>query len=210
VTPAARLEAGAAALGIALDTATRERLLAYCALLAKWNRVYNLTAVREPGAVITHHLLDSLAVLPHLETDSAADVGSGGGLPGIPIALARPGWRVVLVEASHKKASFLTQAKIELGLANVEVVCGRVERWVCPKPFGCVISRAYADLGEFVSGCAHLAAPGGTFAAMKGVYPYEEIARLPAGFALERVVKIALPGLGAARHLVLVRAAGRL
>ncbi|GAB4165137.1 MAG: 16S rRNA (guanine(527)-N(7))-methyltransferase RsmG [Rhodocyclaceae bacterium] len=205
MTPAERLEAGAAALGIDLDAAERERLLGHALLLAKWNRVYNLTALREPDSVLTGHLLDSLAVLPHLDTDSLADIGSGGGLPGIPLAIARPHWRIALVEASHKKASFLTQAKIELGLANVEVVCGRAEHWNSPRKFGCVISRAFSDLAGFVSGTAHLLAPGGTFAAMKGAHPSGEIARLPAGCALDRVVRLTVPGLAAARHLVIVR-----
>lgn len=207
MTPAEQLDAGAAALGIALPADTRERLLAYAALLAKWNRVYNLTALREPSSIVSHHLLDCLAVLPQLHTDSLADVGSGAGLPGIPLALARPDWRVALVESSHKKASFLTQAKIELEAANVRVVCERIEQWHPDERFGCVISRAYSDLAAFVGGCAHLVAPGGTFAAMKGVYPFEEIARLPEGFVLERVVALAVPGVEAARHLVIVRAA---
>lgn len=207
MTPAEQLEAGAAQLGIPLPAHTRERLLAHAALLAKWNRVHNLTALREPSSVVSHHLLDSLAVLPHLDTDTLADIGSGGGLPGIPLALARPDWRVALVEANHKKASFLTQARIELEAHNVSVVCERVEHWHSDEPFGCVISRASCDLAAFVTGCAHLVAPGGTFAAMKGVYPFEEIAQLPAGFVLERVVALAVPGVEAARHLVIVRAA---
>ncbi len=207
MTPAGQLDAGAAALGIALPADTRDRLLAYAALLAKWNRVYNLTALREPSSIVSHHLLDCLAVLPQLHTDSLADVGSGAGLPGIPLALARPDWRVALVESNHKKASFLTQAKIELQAANVRVVCERVEHWHPDERFGCVISRAYSDLAAFVGGCAHLVAPGGTFAAMKGVHPFEEIARLPEGFVLERVVALAVPGVEAARHLVIVRAA---
>lgn len=205
MNPADELQRGLEALGIPLPEQVRARLLAYCELLAKWNRTHNLTAVREAGEMVRRHLLDSLAVLPHLGCDSLADVGSGGGLPGIPLAIARPGWRVALIESSHKKASFLRQACIELGLANVEVVCERVESWRPRVPYACVISRAFSDIAEFLRASAHLATPDGTFAAMKGVYPHEELAQLPEGFALGRAVSLDIPGLDGARHLVILR-----
>lgn len=201
----AQLGAGVAALGLDLPPGAEAALEAYRALLAKWNRVYNLTALREQQTVVSHHLLDSLAVLPQLAGASLVDVGSGGGLPGIPLAIARPAWRVVLVEASHKKAAFLQQARIELGLANLTVVQARVEAWQPAGPFDTVISRAFSDLAEFVRLSAHLLAPGGTFAAMKGVYPDEELAQLPPGFALDRAVPLAVPGVEGRRHLILVR-----
>lgn len=204
-TQAPSLAQGLDQLGIELPEAAAAKLVAYGALLEKWNRVYNLTALRERQAVLTHHLLDSLAVLPQLRGASLADVGSGGGLPGIPLAIARPAWRVALVEANNKKATFLEQARIELGLTNVSVANERVESWRPPAPFDVVISRAFSDLAAFVRLTAHLLAPGGTFAAMKGVHPDEELAQLPAGFVLERAIPLTVPGVDGQRHLILLR-----
>ena len=177
----------------------------YLALLAKWNRTYNLTAVRDEAAMVGQHVLDSLAVLPWLTFDSLADVGSGGGLPGIPLAIARPEARVALVESNQKNAAFLQQAKIELGLANVEVVQARAEGWRPEPLFDTVTSRAFSDLAEFLRLTSHLLAAGGVFAALKGVYPYEEIAQIPAGFTLDKVIPLTVPQLEGARHLVLIR-----
>jgi 16S rRNA (guanine527-N7)-methyltransferase len=205
MNPADRLEVGLGALAVDLPVGTTGKLRAFAALLEKWNRTYNLTALRDADSVVSHHLLDSLAVLPYLACESLVDVGSGGGLPGIPLALARPEWRIALVEANHKKASFLTQAKIELALHNVIVVRERVEHWKPAHRFDCAISRAFAELARFVGACAHVVAPGGTFAAMKGVYPFEELGELPAGFAVERVIPLDVPGIAGARHLVLIR-----
>jgi 16S rRNA (guanine527-N7)-methyltransferase len=204
MTPRGALERGAQELGIALPGEARERLMAYISLLVKWNASYNLTAVREPEAMVSHHLLDSLAVLPHLPLDGAADVriadvGSGAGLPGIPLALARPQWQVALVEASQKKTAFLRQAKIELGLENVEVHEMRIESLLPARPFSLVISRAFSDLGEFISSCRHLLGAGGWFAAMKGRYPEAELAGVPGA----RVITLQVPFLNAERHLVL-------
>lgn len=199
------LRQGAAALGLSLDDAALGKLLDYLALLAKWNRVYNLTAVREESAMVTQHLLDSLAVLPHLPEGRLADVGSGGGLPGIPLAIAQPQREVVLVESNHKKAAFLEQARIELGLDQVGVAHERVEAYAPAAPFAVVISRAFSDLAEFARLAAHLLAPGGVLVAMKGVYPHEELAQLPPGVRLDRVVALRVPGLDAGRHLVLLR-----
>lgn len=198
------LASGIAALGLGLSRACQHRLTDYLTLLAKWNRTYNLTAVRDERAMVGYHLLDSLAVLPHLAGDSLADIGSGGGLPGIALAIARPQWRVALVEISQKKAAFLEQCKIELALRNVEVVHQRVEAWRPQALFATVIARALADLAEFVRLSEHLLAAGGTMAAMKGVYPYEELAQLPAGFASADVLPLRVPGVDGARHLVLI------
>ncbi|MFZ5509779.1 MAG: 16S rRNA (guanine(527)-N(7))-methyltransferase RsmG [Pseudomonadota bacterium] len=200
---AEQLARGIAALGLDLSAPQQDMLLAYARLLAKWNRVYNLTAVRDEDQMITHHLLDSLAVAPHLgDCTSLADIGSGGGLPGVPLAIARPQMRVALVESSHKKSSFLQQARIELALANVTVHCERAEAFQPATPFAVVISRAFSDLPDFVRAAGHLLAPDGRLLAMKGVYPYEEIAQLPAGWTVARVIPLAVPGLEAARHLV--------
>lgn len=209
MTAGEALEQGLRELALDIDEPQRRTLLDYVALLEKWNRTYNLTAVREPVAMVSHHLLDSLAVLPHLSLDAAArvaDIGSGAGLPGIPLAVARPQWQVTLVEASQKKAAFLRQACIALGLRNVSVHEGRVEAWRPAILFSLVISRAFADLAKFVAACAHLVSPGGALAAMKGTYPREELSRTPAGWNCANVVRLASPQLQAERHLVLCHA----
>jgi 16S rRNA (guanine527-N7)-methyltransferase len=154
--------------------------------------------------MLTHHILDSLAVVPHVQGPRILDVGSGAGLPGIPLAVALPAARVTLLDSNHKKATFLKQAAIELGIHNMDIVCERVETWTAPAPFDVVISRAFADLREFLAAAWRLCAPDGTLAAMKGVHPYEELAQLPPGFTLREVVALTVPGLTAQRHLVLV------
>lgn len=205
---AEELHAGIAELGLVLPAETEARLLAYLALLAKWNRTYNLTAVRDEAAMVSLHLLDSLAVLPHLGAiRSLADVGSGGGLPGIPLALARPELQVSLIESSHKKASFLKQAKIELELANVTIECARAEEAQASPPFAAVISRAFSDLADFVRVAGHLLAPGGRLLAMKGTHPQEEISRLPAGWRVQQCIPLGVPGLAAQRHLIVIERA---
>ena len=200
MTPDTALDRGLGEMGLALPAGARERLLDYVALLVKWNRTYNLTAVREPLAMVGHHLLDSLAVLPHLplaaERARLADAGSGAGLPGIPLAIARPRWRIALAESNQKKAAFLRQATIELALDNVEVHEGRVEAWRPQPLFDLVISRAFAALAEFIAACRHLVAPGGTLAAMRGVAP-------PALSADCSLIPLHVPLLDAQRHLVL-------
>ncbi|GIX29159.1 MAG: ribosomal RNA small subunit methyltransferase G [Burkholderiales bacterium] len=192
-------------MSLALAPERVQRLLDYIALLAKWNRVYSLTAIRAPARMVTHHLLDSLAILPLIEGARIADVGSGAGLPGIPLAIARPGLEVTLIESSQKKAAFLVQAKAELGLANVTVERRRVEAWVPHIPFDGVVSRAFAALPEFLRLAGHLVRSGGQVLAMKGEYPVEELGGIPPGYRLERVAALGVPGLEAARHVVLLR-----
>lgn len=199
------LAEGINALGIALDAAKQAQLLNYLALLHKWNKVHNLTAVREPIKMVTHHLLDSLAVLPYLSGTRLIDVGSGGGLPGIPLALAKPGLALTLLDSNRKKTGFLRQACIDLGIKNVEVVCERVEAYQPQQLFDMAVSRAFSDMAEFVRLTRHLLAPGGVWLAMKGVHPYEEIAALPADVKVERVISLDVPGLEAKRHLVVMR-----
>lgn len=208
MTVAALLDDGLAALGLALGPPARAKLLAYLDLLGKWNRVHNLTAVREPERMVVLHLLDSLAVLPHVAgAGTLLDVGTGAGLPGIPLAVARPDLAVTLLDASHKKATFLRQAKAELELGNVEVACERVERWRPARGFDVVVSRAFAELADFVAQAGHLVAPGGAMLAMKGVHPVEEIAKVPPSHRVETVVELHVPALDAQRHLVLLKAA---
>ena len=201
------LEQGLAELNLPLPAAAREKLVGYLALLQKWNKVYNLTAVREPRKMLGHHLLDSLAVVPRVTGTKLLDVGSGGGLPGIPFAIALPRVHVTLLDSSHKKTAFLKQAAIELGLENVTVVAERAEAWDTAQRFDLVVSRALTDLPEFVRLAGRLVAPGGALAAMKGVYPHEELTQLPAGWTVKEVAAIEVPGLRAARHWVRVEAA---
>ncbi|MDE2366604.1 MAG: 16S rRNA (guanine(527)-N(7))-methyltransferase RsmG [Betaproteobacteria bacterium] len=206
-----RLADGIAALGFALPDETQTRLLQYLALIQKWNQVHNLTAVREPETMLTRHLLDSLAILPHIEGERIADIGSGAGLPGIPLALARPGLHVALIESNHKKVIFLQQARIELELKNVEVVAGRVENFRSVEGFDIVVSRAFSDLADFVKLAGHLCRQGdggGRLVAMKGIYPHEELAQLESElaprFTVEKIVPVTIPSLEAERHLVMI------
>jgi 16S rRNA (guanine527-N7)-methyltransferase len=204
MSAADQLKDGLIALGLPLDRETQQRLLDYIALIEKWNKVYNLTAIREPEKMVSHHLLDSLAVAPHVHAKRLLDVGSGAGLPGIPLALADAELQVTLLDSNHKKAAFLNQAVIELRLKNVGVCSERVESWQAANKFDVIISRAFADMGEFVRMTRHLLAPGGIFAAMKGLHPYEEIEKLPPEFKVRQVLPLAIPGLEGARHLVLI------
>lgn len=255
MSPEQQLAAGIAALGLTLPDGAEQKLLAYLALLDKWNRVYNLTAVREPERMVSHHLLDSLAVVPvvdevlaarplpnpppgvapltptlsgsrergqtlspnrltgeganaGLRPPAAIDVGSGGGLPGIPLAIARPELQVTLIDSIAKKTAFLLQAKAELGLANVQVATGRVEDQRSARGFDVVISRAFSDLKEFITLTRRLLAPGGRWVAMKGLYPNEELASLQDDVRVSADYELHVPGLGAVRHAIVLEPAG--
>ncbi|MDB5986382.1 MAG: rsmG [Nevskia sp.] len=192
-------------LGLAPDRLAP--LQAYLAELAKWNRAYNLTAIRDPAEMVTRHVLDSLAVLPHLPGSSLRllDVGSGGGMPGLVLAIVRPQWQVTVLDGNGKKARFLRHAVRALGLGNVEVAEARVEDWQAPQPFDCIISRAFAALAEFVALSEHLLAADGRWLAMKGKVAPAELAALPAGRAIEAIHPLEVPGLAEARSLVVVR-----
>lgn len=202
--PEDQLGTGLAELGLQLSVQTQGRLLQYIALLTKWNRIHNLTAIREPSRLVSHHLLDSLAVLPHLHGASLADVGSGAGLPGIPLAIVQPQWRVALLDSNHKKGAFLQQAINELPLPNAEAIVARVEDYAPSAPFDIVISRAFSDLATFVETSARHLAPGGRLIAMKGVFPDEELALLPASIRVVGAPALAVPGLDAERHLIVM------
>lgn len=202
------LDHGIDAMHLPLDEAQRDKLARYVALLAKWNRTYNLTAIREPARMVTHHLLDSLAIVDHLpQRDQARvlDVGSGGGLPGIPLAIARPAWHVDLVDPNHKKAAFMTQATIELDLRNVKSHAARVEDLAPEAPYDIIVSRAFADLATFVQAAARHLVPGGVLVAMKGVHPAEELAELGSDIVVTGTPSIVVPGLDATRHLVVMQ-----
>lgn len=181
------------------------QLLAYLELLIKWNRVYNLTAIRDEDRMVSHHILDSLAVLGHLPDGNVVDVGTGAGLPGIPIAIARPGRPVTLLDSNHKKSAFLNQVVAELRLSDVRVVTERVENYHPERIFTAVISRAFAELADFVKLAGHLCAADGALIAMKGLHPEAEIAQLPSPWKVEKVERLDIPGLEATRHLVFLR-----
>ncbi len=200
----ATLADGLAELGIALPDAVQRQLLAFRDLLLKWNKTYNLTALRDPDQAISHHLLDSLAILPHVGAGPLLDVGSGGGLPGIPLAIARPELAVAMVDTVQKKASFLQQASIELDLKNVTVHHARVEEM--QGQYAQISSRAFAEIGLFVSLTRHLLAPGGRWLAMKGVRPDAELKALPADVTVEAILPLTVPGLAAERHLIILKA----
>jgi len=208
---AAELQGGLAAMGLELPAAAQDKLLAFVALLGKWNRTYNLTAIRDEREMLSHHILDSLAVIPALEKSALAgrrwsDVGSGAGLPGIPLAIACPELQLTSVETVEKKASFQRQAKIELGLPNLAVEQRRVETL----PGGtvdAVISRAFAELSDFVRLAGHLLVSGGRLYAMKGVHPAAEIGALPQGWRVLSVLPLKVPLLDAERHLLVIEKA---
>ena len=196
------LDAGLAALG--LDGAHAAPLLAYLALLDRWNRTYNLTAVRDPREMVSRHLLDSLAMHGHVPDGRLADLGTGPGLPGIPLALVRPGLQVTLVESNGKKARFLREALRTLGLANARVAECRIEALAEPGAYDAITARALATLPLILELGGHLLGPGGRLLALKGARPDAEIAALPAGWHLESVHPLTVPGLAAERHLVVV------
>lgn len=199
---AEELQCGCAQLNIALGAKEQANLLAYLVLLRKWNKIYNLTAIRDENKMVSHHLLDSIAVVPYLWAGSWLDVGSGAGLPGIVLAVMRPDWPVTLLDSNSKKTSFVQQAIIELDLQNVRVHCARVEDWKPTEKFDGIISRAFSELGVFLSSTQHLLAKHGRWVAMKGA-PEQELAKVPSQCRIEQVIPLQVPGLNAARSLVI-------
>ena len=197
---------GLKALALELNERQHEQLLDYLALLFKWNAVYNLTSVRDPMQMMTHHVLDSLAAVPAFEgASNVLDVGAGGGLPGMVLAIAKPAMKVAMIDTVHKKTAFLTQVKAELGLANVTVYTMRVEQLQVSDKFDVITSRAFADLSDFVTWSGHVLAPGGQFIALKGTAPPEEQERLPTEWKVTQLQPLAVPGLDAERHLVFIQ-----
>ncbi|CAG4910783.1 16S rRNA (guanine(527)-N(7))-methyltransferase RsmG [Paraburkholderia gardini] len=205
----ALLRGGASELGLDLSEFQFGQLLDYVALLAKWNAVYNLTAIRDPRQMLIQHILDSLSIVPHLAprgASSVLDVGSGGGLPGIVLAIVLPDWNITLNDIVHKKTAFQSQAKAELGLANLSVVTGRVETLrpgvEVPAKFDVIVSRAFAELSDFVTLARHLVTERGAIWAMKGIRPEGEIGRLPEGAHVQQIIRLRVPSLNAERHLI--------
>ena len=199
------LKQGVAELALELSAAQQEQLLDYLALLNKWNSVYNLTSVRDPMQMMTLHLLDSLAAVPAFQgAQNVLDVGAGGGLPGVVLAISKPDMKLSMIDAVHKKTAFLTQVKAELGLANVTVYTKKVQELEVKQPFDVITSRAFADLSDFVNWSGHLLAGGGRFIALKGTAPQDERERLPEPWKVERLQALKVPGLEAERHLVFI------
>jgi 16S rRNA (guanine527-N7)-methyltransferase len=199
----AKLASGAAALGLALPAAVAERLIDYVELLSRWNAAYNLTAVRDPAEMVTRHLLDSLAIARLVRGATLADLGTGAGLPGIPLALLEADRQVTLVDSNGKKIRFLREAVRALGLKNVRIEQSRVEN--LRGQYDCVVARAFAALADLLTWGGHLLAPDGVFVAMKGALDKDEMRGLPEGFAISEVIPLNVPGLGAARHAVIIR-----
>jgi 16S rRNA (guanine527-N7)-methyltransferase len=204
---AEELHLGILQMSIAISLKTQGKLLDYLALLHKWNKVYNLTAIREPRRMVSHHLLDSLAVTPHLWPGQWLDVGCGAGLPGVVLAIVKPDWRFTMLDSNSKKISFVQQAIIELGLPNATAHCARAEKWRPAERFDGIISRAYTELGDFLRSTRHLVAERGRWAAMKGA-PEKELASVPDGCRVERFIPLQVPGLQAARSLVIAACNG--
>ena len=199
------LQMGLQQMQIELSAEQQQKLLDYVALLLKWNSTYNLTALRQEDQMLSHHVLDSLTLLPYLDgVQTLIDVGSGGGMPGIPTAICRPDIQITLWDSNSKKTSFLSQAVIELGLSNVKVITGRVEAAEGIQ-FDAITSRAFAELRDFVTLTPQLLRDNGRWLAMKGVHPYEEIAQLPEDVHVTQVDKLNVPSLEAERHMVIIQ-----
>ncbi|MEC4256432.1 MULTISPECIES: 16S rRNA (guanine(527)-N(7))-methyltransferase RsmG [Enterobacterales] len=192
------------AANISLSDQQKQQLIGYVSLLDKWNKAYNLTSVRDPQQMLVRHILDSIVVAPHLKGSRFIDVGTGPGLPGIPLAIVMPEAHFTLLDSLGKRVRFLRQVQHELGLENITPVQSRVEEFPSEPPFDGVISRAFASLEDMVNWCHHLPAPEGRFFALKGVRPDDEIASLPAGYTLDAVVELKVPQLDGERHLVII------
>ena len=196
---------GIAEMRLAVSPAQQEQLLDYLALMNKWNSVYNLTSLRDPMQMVTHHLLDSLAAVPAFaEAKNVLDVGAGGGLPGIVLAICRPDMKVSMIDTVHKKTAFLKQVKAELELSNVTVYTMKVQELAVSEQFDVITSRAFADLSDFLDWSGHLLLEGGKFIALKGVAPSEEQERIPDQWKVTGLQPLQVPKLGAERHLVFV------
>ncbi len=199
------LATGLELLGVDSEAAVREKLLRYLMLLEKWNRVYNLTAVRDVNEMVVRHILDSVAILSYVSGSRVLDVGTGAGLPGIPLALLLPAARIVLLDSSAKKTRFVRQAVAELGLANVKVVCERAERFQPARKFDTLVTRAFAPVADILTTSGHLCAPAGHILIMKGTHPEAELVDMPDGYGVAEIKRLRVPGLAAQRHLVIIK-----
>ncbi|MDB5726775.1 MAG: gidB [Novosphingobium sp.] len=202
---AEELSRGAQQLGVDLSESQHSQLLAYLALLIKWNKAYNLTAVRDPDEMVSRHLLDSLSVVPFIVGERWLDVGSGGGMPGIPLAILFPEMKVTVLDSNGKKTRFLTQVKLELKLDNLEVIHSRVEAFQPALPFTGIVSRAFSSLEDFTGWTRHLGDSNTRWLAMKGLHPADELVALPTDFHLDSAQALTVPGCQGQRHLLILR-----
>lgn len=202
---AEELSTGARQLGLELSAAQQEQLLAYLALLIKWNKAYNLTAVRDPDEMVSRHLLDSLSVMEFIHSPTWLDVGSGGGMPGIPLSILHPDKQVTVLDSNGKKTRFLTQVKLELKLDNLTVIHKRVEEFQPAQPFTGIISRAFSSMENFTSWTRHLGGTQTQWLAMKGLHPADELVALPADFKVDSEQALTVPGCQGQRHLLILR-----
>ena len=202
---AEELSTGARQLGLELSAAQQEQLLAYLALLIKWNKAYNLTAVRDPDEMVSRHLLDSLSVMEFIHTPRWLDVGSGGGMPGIPLSILHPDKQVTVLDSNGKKTRFLTQVKLELKLDNLTVIHKRVEDFQPAQPFTGIISRAFSSMENFTNWTRHLGDSQTQWLAMKGLHPADELVALPADFRVDSEQALTVPGCQGQRHLLILR-----
>ena len=199
------LREGIAAQGLQVEDPQRAALLQYIGLLQRWNKAYNLTSIKDPVQMLSYHLLDSLSIAPHLQGRSFIDVGTGAGLPGIPLAVTHPDKTFSLLDSNGKKIRFLFQIKTALQLSNVKEIQGRVEGYKPEQLYDGVISRAFASLTDMIEGSEHLLASGGCFYAMKGRYPDKELSELPKGYKVEQAIELDVPTLDQQRHLVIIK-----
>jgi len=202
---AQELSRGAQELGVDLSESQHSQLLAYLALLIKWNKAYNLTAVRDPDEMVSRHLLDSLSVVPFIAGERWLDVGSGGGMPGIPLAILFPEMKVSVLDSNGKKTRFLTQVKLELKLDNLEVIHSRAETFQPELPFTGIVSRAFSNLADFTGWTRHLGDTDTRWLAMKGLHPADELVALPTDFRLDSAQALTVPGCQGQRHLLILR-----
>jgi 16S rRNA (guanine527-N7)-methyltransferase len=200
-----RLQVGLSELKLDLSEEVVEKLVHFVCLLEKWNKVYNLSAIRDIKQMVDLHLLDSLAVTPYISGDRIIDVGTGAGLPGIPLALVYPNRHFTLLDSNGKKTRFIQQAVVELGLKNVEIINARVESACLKEPFDTIISRAFASLSDMLASTSHLVVKGGVILAMKGRLNEQERSELPTDVVVEEIIELKVPGVDAERHLVKVR-----
>ena len=199
------LKEGIAAQGLQVEDQARAAMLQYLGLLQRWNKAYNLTSIKDPAQMLSYHLLDSLSIGPHLQGQSFIDVGTGAGLPGIPLAVTHPDKNFSLLDSNGKKIRFLFQIKTALKLGNVKEMQGRVEEYKPEQRYDGVISRAFASLTDMIEGSEHLLVAGGRFYAMKGRYPDKELSALPKGYKVEQAIELEVPTLDQQRHLVIIK-----